>query len=195
MPLECFDLISGLLSGDTGPIRFNRFGLKRALSHPWMLVNFDTPVPDHMFNRKPLDAINESTIRKLRLFNFAEPAQLQKQLTSIIHSPAYMDAKIAWDEERAAVVTPVESLAPRFGLRQSIKKGFGESWAKSRAKRSSQLEPIPSEPVPVEPVVEFYELVHSRIASPELAMYNLAKEKMDREQSRLSFETMAPIIT
>jgi hypothetical protein len=160
-----------------------------------MLVSFGTPVADYMFNRKPLYQIEESIVRKLRLFGFGSPSRLKEGLTNDIQSSPYLAAVWTFKETEPTVVTPEESNSAGFNIRQSLKKGFGETWSKSRAKRASVQEPAPAEVVPQDPVPKFYEEVHARIASPVLSMYNLAKEKLEREQSRLNFDTMSPTLT
>jgi hypothetical protein len=193
--VDCFDLLTGLLNGDRGISSSQRLSLKAALEHSWMLVDFNFHVPDYMPQRRPLTApLDETIIRKLRLYGFGNPTQIQQELSNVVQSSAYLDAIIAWNNEKRASPPPEASPPPKFGIRQSFKKGLNESWAKSRAKRSSKSEPAPVEPVTPEPTLEFYDYVHSRVASPTLAVYYLAKEKMEREKSRLSFETMSPIV-
>jgi hypothetical protein len=157
-----------------------------------MLDNNGLPVSDCLFNRVPLYRIEDNIVRKLRLFDFGNPSRLKEVLTSDIQSSQYLAAVSAVKRYEPTAITSEEPTSPRVGIRQSLKKGFGETWSKSKAKRASILEPALVEVTPKGPLLGFYEEQHTRIASPVLAMYNLSKEKLEREQSRLSFHTMSP---
>jgi hypothetical protein len=156
-----------------------------------MLDSYGLPVSDCLFNRMPLHSIDDNIIRKLRLFDFGPPSRLKEGLVNDIRSSPYLAAVRAVERPNSADVVPEEPTSSLVGIRQSLKKGLGETWSKSRAKRASIPEPAPAHVTAKEPVLGFYEEQHNRIASPVLAMYNLAKEKMEREQSRLNFDTMS----
>jgi hypothetical protein len=173
-----------LFSDDTAPINqelmqthglYPRMSLKRALEHPWFKYpssKSSPSVPDYMPKRKPLTTpLDPAVIHKLEFFDFGTPAQIETDLTKIIKSTAFKDSVNIWTNNAWDAGS-----IPRGGTFNVMKVGWKMGTARRRAEKTR-----PQGYAPELESKEFYELLRSRVASPTLAMYYLAMEKLERE--------------
>jgi hypothetical protein len=181
LALGPFDLLSRLLYYDDAvPISseamrthglYPRMSLKSALEHPWFKDS--PPVPDSMPQRKPLtNPIDTAVILKLEFFDFGPPAQIESDLDKTLRSTPFKDSVNIWTNNAWEAGS-----SPRGGAFNAMKAGWKMGTARRRAEKTqSQVYP------PGLDSKEFWELLRSRVASPVLAMYYLAMEKMEREK-------------
>jgi hypothetical protein len=146
--------------------------LKRALEHPWF-QDGGPPVPDFMPQRKPLTTpLDINVINKLEFFDFGTPAQIESDLFKIIKSTPFKDSVNVCTNNALEAGS-----IPRGGTFNAMKVGWKMGTARRRAEKT-ELQGAALDLA----LKEFWELLRSRVASPVLAMYYLAMEKMEREK-------------
>jgi hypothetical protein len=79
-----------------------RAPLSEVLTHPWMLRGFNGPPESHLVHREPLraDELDKQVIRGMKGFEFGSEEDIERKLTQVLESDAYVRAMQAWERKR-----------------------------------------------------------------------------------------------
>jgi hypothetical protein len=146
--------------------------LEDALNHPWLTPR--SPLDDWTPStsipwRQPFQNPRQRVIHKLRLLDFGTPEQMTRDLTRLLFSKIYKEAMKTWE----------------------MVDDHGETWAEFLS--ASPSAPAREEPNQTATTTNFYEIVRSRTIAPLLALYYLAEEKLESEESQ--HNVLAPSIS
>ncbi|ORY75448.1 kinase-like domain-containing protein [Protomyces lactucae-debilis] len=86
---ECRHLLSRMLVTD--PLQ--RAKMDEVMQHPWMLKGYDAPLGNFAIKREPLSLpLDQQVINGMTGFDFGDPAKIEKTLTDVLTSEAYLEA-------------------------------------------------------------------------------------------------------
>ncbi|WEW55821.1 Serine/threonine-protein kinase [Emydomyces testavorans] len=158
---DCRHIISRMLVTDPK----HRASLTEIMNHPWMTKGYNGPPENYLPNREPLQLpLDLEVIHRMTGFDFGPPDFIVTQLTKVIESEDYQSAVRAFMREYH---TPNPINDKKRGVFDFYKRR--NSTSKDNLSNTS-LETMHQA---VDPINGYH---------PLLAIYNLVKEKIDREK-------------
>ncbi|KAK2760728.1 serine/threonine-protein kinase KIN2 [Arachnomyces sp. PD_36] len=158
---ECRHIISRMLVTDPK----QRASLNEILNHPWMTKGFSGPPENYVPQREPLQMpLDNDIIEKMTGFDFGPPEYIRAQLTKVLESDDYQHALRNNVREH-----------PTPNLVNEKKRGVFDFYKRRNSTSKDTLS---------NPSVEAVQLGHDPINaySPLISVYNLVREKRDRER-------------
>ncbi|KAL2006131.1 hypothetical protein VTN00DRAFT_9785 [Thermoascus crustaceus] len=159
---ECRHIISRMLVTDPK----QRASLGEIMNHPWMNKGYSGPPENYLPQREPLQLpLDPEVIEKMTGFDFGPPEYITAQLTKILESDDYQQAvKMNYREQQ----TPNPANEKKRGVFDFYKR-------RNSASRDTLSTPS------VEAVQLGFDPINAY--SPLISVYNLVKEKRDRERA------------
>lgn len=192
-----------------------RATLNEVLNHPWMTRGFNGAPDPHLLHREPLhaDELDPQVIRNMKGFEFGTDEEIERKLSAILTSDAYIRAVHYWERKRGiggAILNGTganrwESLSSS-SLAMSQDSGREPNTPSKKSKRFSSFDfykrkffspasassSPPGTPLGHSPPNSQSQLGHgdvnrepmdpTRSFHPLVAMYYLAREKLEREK-------------
>ncbi|KAI1910241.1 Serine/threonine-protein kinase [Ophidiomyces ophidiicola] len=161
---DCRHIISRMLVTDPK----QRASLSEIINHPWMTKGFNGPPENHLPHREPLQLpLDSEVIHKMTGFDFGPPEFISVQLTKILESDEYQNAVRACIKEQH---TPNPMGDKKRGVFDFYKR---RNSASKDTLSNASLETMHQTPDSINGY------------HPLLSIYNLVKEKLNREKHEL----------
>lgn len=174
-----------------------RATLFEVLNHPWMRKGFSGPPDSHLAHREPLraDQLDRQVIRSMTGFEFGSEEEIERKLTQVLESDAYIRAVQVWEEKRdekkehaisgESASNPPSSISADAKSESPTSKklrrfsGFGFISRKlfpptDSAPSGDLSRPSVGDADSIDPTAGFHPLV---------SVYYLAREKLERERA------------
>ncbi|KAI1995441.1 Serine/threonine-protein kinase [Ophidiomyces ophidiicola] len=161
---DCRHIISRMLVTDPK----QRASLSEIMNHPWMTKGFNGPPENHLPHREPLQLpLDSEVIHKMTGFDFGPPEFISVQLTKILESDEYQNAVRACIKEQHS---PNPMGDKKRGVFDFYKR---RNSASKDTLSNASLETMHQTPDSINGY------------HPLLSIYNLVKEKLNREKHEL----------
>nr|KMM67987.1 protein kinase kin1 [Coccidioides posadasii RMSCC 3488] len=161
---DCRNIISRMLVTDPK----QRASLTEIMNHPWMTKGFSGPPENYLPHRDPLQLpLDSEVIRRMTGFDFGPPEFISAQLTKVIESEDYQSAVRAFVKEHHTP-NPVNDK----------KRGVFDFYKRRNSTSKDTLSNTSLEAMPhgLDPANGYH---------PLIAVYNLVKEKLNREKQEV----------
>lgn len=162
---ECRHIISRMLVTDPK----QRASLNEILNHPWMTKGFNGTPENYLPHRDPLQLpLDNDIIEKMTGFDFGPPEYIRTQLTKVLESEDYIHALRTNVREH-----------PTPNQMNEKKRGVFDFYKRRNSTSKDTLS---------NPSVEAVQLGHDPVNaySPLISVYNLVREKRDREKHQVN---------
>lgn len=140
-----------------------RASLTEIMNHPWMNKGYNGPPENYLPNREPVQLpLDSDVVDKMTGFDFGPPDYITGQLTNIIESEDYQNAVSNYREQ-----PPPSQPEKKRGVFDFYKRRNSAS-RDTLSNPSAEAVPLGNDPL--------------NAYSPLLSIYQLVKEKLDRER-------------